>query len=119
MLISDWSSDVCSSDLGLVETLLELEPAVRLFVIGKRGVHANFVDGQLGSKLESVVRAASRPVLIASRAFRAIKRFMIAFDGSATTRRCRSEEHTSELQSLMRNPLSRLRLKKKKNNNYS
>ena len=73
---------------ALVETLLELEPDVRLLVIGKRGEHANFVEGQLGSKLESVVRAASRPVLIASRAFRAIKRFMIAFDGSTTTRRC-------------------------------
>jgi len=73
---------------ALVETLLELEPDVRLFVIGKRGVHANFAEGQLGSKLESAVRAASRPVLIASRAFRDVARFAIAFDGSATTRRC-------------------------------
>ncbi|MDP1698143.1 MAG: universal stress protein [Xanthomonadaceae bacterium] len=73
---------------ALVETLLELEPDVRLLVIGKRGEHANFAEGQLGSKLESVVRAASRPVLIAARGFRAINRFMIAFDGSATTLRC-------------------------------
>jgi nucleotide-binding universal stress UspA family protein len=72
----------------LVDTLLDLEADVRLFVIGKRGEHANFAKGHLGSNLERVVRAAHRPVLVASRAFRPVERFLIAFDGSATTRRC-------------------------------
>lgn len=73
---------------ALVDTLLELEPGVRLFVLGKRGEHADFAKGHLGSNLERVVRAVHRPVLVAARAFRAIERFMIAFDGSATTRKC-------------------------------
>lgn len=73
---------------ALVETLLELEPDVRLFVIGKRGEHANLAKGHLGSNLERVMRAVHRPVLVASRAFRPVGRFLIAFDGSATTRKC-------------------------------
>lgn len=72
----------------LVDALLELEPGVRLFVIGKRGEHADFASGHLGSNLERVVRAVHRPVLIASRAFRPVQRFLVAFDGSPTTRRC-------------------------------
>jgi nucleotide-binding universal stress UspA family protein len=72
----------------LVDTLLELEPGVRLFVLGKRGEHADFASGHLGSNLERVVRAVHRPVLVASRAVRPVERFLIAFDGSETTRRC-------------------------------
>lgn len=73
---------------GLVDTLLELESEVRLFVIGKRGEHADFAKGHLGSNLERVVRAVHRPVLVASRGFKTPSRFMIAFDGSDTTLKC-------------------------------
>jgi nucleotide-binding universal stress UspA family protein len=72
---------------SLVDTLVELEPEVRLFVLGKRGEHADFARGHLGGDLERVVRAAQRPLLVASRAFRPIARIAIAFDGSATTRK--------------------------------
>ena len=72
----------------VVDSLLELESDVRLFVIGKRGEHADFAAGHLGSNLERVVRAVHRPVLVAPRHFNPIARFMIAFDGSATTRKC-------------------------------
>jgi nucleotide-binding universal stress UspA family protein len=71
----------------LVDTLLELEQDVRLFVVGKRGEHADFASGHLGSNLERLVRSVHRPVLVASRAFRVPSRFLMAFDGSATTRR--------------------------------
>ena len=73
---------------ALVDTLLELESEARLFVIGKRGEHADFASGHLGSNLERVVRAVHRPVLVAARAFKAPGKFLIAFDNSATTRRC-------------------------------
>jgi nucleotide-binding universal stress UspA family protein len=72
---------------SLVDTLVELEPEVRLFVLGKRGEHADFARGHLGGDLERVVRAAQRPLLVASRAFHPISRIAIAFDGSATTRK--------------------------------
>ena len=73
---------------ALVDVLLEAEPQVRLFVIGKRGEHADVAAGHLGSNLERVVRAVHRPVLVASRGFRPVQCFAIAFDGSPTTRRC-------------------------------
>ncbi len=72
---------------SLSDTLLELEPEVRLFVIGKRGEHADFDSGHLGSQLERVVRSVHRPLLVASRAFREPQRVLVAFDGSATTRK--------------------------------
>jgi nucleotide-binding universal stress UspA family protein len=72
---------------GLVDTLIELEADVRLFVLGKRGEHADFAKGHLGSQLERVVRAVHRPLLVASRAYAEIRRVLIAFDGSPTTRK--------------------------------
>ena len=47
----------------LVETLEELEPRCDLVVIGKRGEHADFAKGHLGSNLQRVIRTAVRPVL--------------------------------------------------------
>lgn len=72
---------------SLVETLTELETDVRLFVLGKRGEHADFAKGHLGGQLERVVRAVRRPLLVASREFAEVKRVLIAFDGSPTTRK--------------------------------
>lgn len=66
----------------IVETVSDFEDdEVDLFVIGKRGIGANFDQMHLGSNLERVVRSSHKPVLVASRAFRPIKKFLIAFDG--------------------------------------
>jgi len=72
---------------ALVDTLTELENDVRLFVLGKRGEHADFAKLHLGSDLERAVRAVHRPLLVASRQFKPIQTFLIAFDGSETTRK--------------------------------
>lgn len=55
-----------------------------LVMVGKRGEAADFATGHLGSNLERVVRAAERPVFVASRAFRPIRRVLIAYDGGAS-----------------------------------
>lgn len=68
----------------LIETVLEFEPDLDLIVIGKRGEAADFAKLHLGSNLERVVRSTAKPVLVASRAFRPIKNFLIAFDGGAS-----------------------------------
>lgn len=65
----------------LLETLAKRETQVELIVVGKRGQAADFAKLHLGSNLERILRGASRPVLIASRAFKEIERFIIAFDG--------------------------------------
>lgn len=66
---------------SVVETLDEFEHGAELVIIGKRGEHADFAKGHLGSNLERVVRSAKIPVLVAAREFKPIRRFLIAFDG--------------------------------------
>ncbi len=65
----------------VVDTLLEFEKGADLVVIGKRGEAADFAKLHLGSNLERVLRASTRPVFVAARAFRPIRRFIVAFDG--------------------------------------
>lgn len=65
----------------VVDTLLEFEKDADLVVIGKRGEAADFAKLHLGSNLERVLRASTKPVLVAARAFRPIRRFIVAFDG--------------------------------------
>jgi len=72
---------------GLVETLTELEAGIRLLIMGKRGEAAAVASEHLGSHLERVIRAMHRPILVTTEGFRAPKSVMIAFDGSATTRK--------------------------------
>lgn len=72
---------------ALVDNVLELERETDLLVIGKRGEAADFAAGHLGANLERVLRSSPRPVLVASRAFRAPARCAIAHDGSAASLR--------------------------------
>lgn len=65
----------------IVEAVQELEAEADLIVIGKRGEAADFAKLHLGSNLERVARVSRKPVMVASRAFRAVKRFLVAFDG--------------------------------------
>src|SRR3546814_4240917 len=103
MRISDWSSDVCSADLqqadavaqGVVdarEALLRRRRALRrrAVLLGRRRGHGH----------------------VASRT--ALRNWRVRSSFGALKRSSRSEEHTSELQSLMRNSYAVFCLKKKK-----
>jgi hypothetical protein len=50
-------------------------------VIGKRGAGREFVRDHIGSKIERVVRASDRPILIASRAVEEPLAIVLAYDG--------------------------------------
>jgi nucleotide-binding universal stress UspA family protein len=69
----------------IVETLADVEADADLVVIGKRGEAADFAKLHLGSNLERIVRSSKKPVLVAARAFKPIKRFLIAFDGGTSS----------------------------------
>jgi nucleotide-binding universal stress UspA family protein len=71
----------------LIEALADLEKDSRIVVIGKRGEAADFARLHLGSNLERVVRASTRPVLVAARAYVPFERFVIAFDGGKSASR--------------------------------
>src|SRR3546814_8144485 len=119
MRICDWSSDVCSSDLLLGETRLEDDLADLLWSLVnlfhrkidrvKRGLDDN-EDAQRRSQREqdgSEVRSVELERLIAQGLTLIERRnaFEFLHDHPAELfAGRRSEEHTSELQSLMRNP---------------
>lgn len=70
---------------SLIETITELEDATQLIILGKRGEQADFAKLHLGSNLERVVRSARKPVMVAARGFNPINRFVVAYDGGAST----------------------------------
>lgn len=72
---------------GIVETILERETEARVVVIGKRGASHEFSTDHIGSKVERVVRASTKPVLIASRAFEEPRRVVFAYDASPAAER--------------------------------
>lgn len=53
-----------------------------LISMGKTGEHTKWADALLGSNLESVVRQAHKPVLVASEKFVQITKILVAYDGS-------------------------------------
>jgi len=69
----------------IILTLEEYEKDADLVIIGKRGEAANFDTMHLGSNLERVARSSDRPILSVSRAFKPVKRFLIAFDGGPSS----------------------------------
>src|SRR3546814_7143609 len=103
MRISDWSSDVCSSDLGAIGTRAEA-------ILAHGDYSLSGLDQSLGDA-QGILRATSQ----AAARDRALSEHMLEAtqasgeglgqlsDGlaRATTMRERSEEHTSEIQSLM------------------
>lgn len=66
----------------LIDAIERFEPGTDLIVVGKRGEHANLAKLHLGGNLQRVIRSARRPVLVASRSFVPIERFLLAYDGS-------------------------------------
>src|SRR3546814_5589088 len=120
MRISDWSSDVCSSDLavdwrgaalaghGAQQCLDTVEPDDRPLQIGE-GIAAGGQQVEGGAVGDHVD------------AERALDAQLLVHDvvGLEAGRPARSEEHTSELQSLMRIPYAVFLLKKKNKTTYT
>src|SRR3546814_6657010 len=105
MRISDWSSDVCSSDLTHPDGIARHQIVVEPYVGQRIGFAHPFGNGD-------AVEQIGRP----------IPRKWPACEVEVVTRQAhhsRSEEHTSELQSLMRISYAVFCLKKKNNLNIT
>src|SRR3546814_1165771 len=116
MRISDWSSDVCSSDLvGRGQFFQRPDqgfgdeaPAVAAEVA--TGVGPGVVVDRAGVRRGGMVRIAHLSIPFATAAA-AVPTSMSGPAWQSARRTCRSEEHTSELQSLLRNSYAVVRLK--------
>src|SRR3546814_3271587 len=118
MRISDWSSDVCSSDLGRCRRRTQSDPRQhepRRLLTGAEGlmriIAAAEVEAALDypSLVERLRQAFRRDIQVPVRHHHEVA----VTDGSTATL-LRSEEHTSELQSLMRTTYAVFCLKNKK-----
>ena len=68
-----------------VDTVTEFQNNSDIIIIGKRGEAADFAKMHLGSNLERLIRSTNKPVLVAARAFKPIKRILVAFDGGRSS----------------------------------
>src|SRR3546814_1994860 len=140
MRISDWSSDVCSSDLGLVRRLVVGEARVALDAEQRAAHGLRFGPVVLADRVQirlqvgqqrlegaahvrfvvGLVRLEPRALVVARQRAQEPEALVgeVGRHGRGITsgdyRRSRSEEHTSELQSLMRISYAVFCLKKKK-----
>lgn len=82
---------------GIVETIIEREADARVVVIGKRGASHEFASDHIGSKIERVVRASAKPVLIAPHAVEEPESVVLAYDGSKASDRALERVASSPL----------------------
>lgn len=72
---------------NLVDSVRGLQDSTRLLIMGRQGAaHAGQVLG-IGSQLESVIRAAQKPLLITLSHFEPPTNFLLAFDGRSVTQK--------------------------------
>src|SRR3546814_8251265 len=116
MRISDWSSDVCSSDLDLT---LEEQATIEALTAEQARLEAEYqdadelpdeIDARMG-EIETALAAFDDRSAQFDPADIAIAGVFVSID--------RSEEHTSELQSLMRISYAVFCLKKKNTKAYT
>src|SRR3546814_4727278 len=115
MRISDWSSDVCSSDL-IAGRQHAIERHVRAHDVAGAGVDRGLERRQIDVPQFAVGQLDLIVVTTAER--RAVTGEMLGPRHDAAGA-ARSEEHTSELQSLMRISYAVFCLKKKKDNTHT
>ncbi|MEM1288707.1 MAG: universal stress protein [Pseudomonadota bacterium] len=77
---------------GIVETVTDREDKADVVVIGKRGESSDFAKGHIGSQLERVVRASSKPVIVCSSrgpdlANEDPSLVIVAYDGAAASKK--------------------------------
>ena len=72
----------------LVDAVVEMEPDARLFVLGEHRRAASCSRLHLDHRVEQVIRAVKRPVLVVTNdRFEAPQRVVLAYDGSAAARK--------------------------------
>ena len=92
-ILDDAKARIDAKGSATITTTLRIEDIVDtvtnskadIVLLGKRGEAADFAKLHLGSNLERIARASHQPLFVASRAFRPIKSFLIAYDGGTSS----------------------------------
>src|SRR3546814_3074156 len=113
MRISDWSSDVCSSDLLVAVSLGTIFLSLIFFLVPALTFWRSNLLYAMG--IAAVAMIALRILLGKTLGSQVFKRRIVVLGAGAR----RSEEHTSELQSLMRISYAVFFLKKKTAHDYT
>ena len=71
----------------IADALRAKEQDADVIVIGKRGKLKQDSESKLGQNIERLVRASKKPIMIANREFVKVKKILVAFDGSSTSKR--------------------------------
>ncbi|PLC48575.1 universal stress protein UspA [Pollutimonas subterranea] len=66
---------------GIIETILEREAETELVIMGKRGASSEYATAHTGSKIERILRASKKPLVIAPQQFLHPENVVIAYDG--------------------------------------
>src|SRR3546814_3472331 len=114
MRISDWSSDVCSSDLVKDTSFGADDVHIRWFADGTTNACYNCIDRHLPAKKDdtAIIWEGDDPSEQKHISYGEL------FENVCRLANARSEEHTSELQSLMRSSYAVFCLKKKKHKKH-
>src|SRR3546814_1731173 len=116
MRISDWSSDVCSSDLVVVHLFDTIIHKLLHQGVLRKGLRRRHIDqARVIALIEMAVLRIHHSCL--SIAHEVLAKVLV--ECVAVALELRSEEHTSELQSLMRISYAVFCLKKKQNSAYT
>src|SRR3546814_9515615 len=119
MRISDWSSDVCSSDLRRPRPLDDGAARVRRGPLSRWGGPRSSALLDVWERSRQSAHAASSTCISACGRAPQSSRLTRPATNSLRPLAVRSEEHTSELQSLMRISYAVFCLKKKNNTLYN
>jgi nucleotide-binding universal stress UspA family protein len=105
----------CETQLAfgiVVNEICEKARLADLVVMGRRGIHARFEYGLLGSVTEGVIRKSHGPVLIVPERFKVPSKPLLAFDGSVNA--TKTMHSAAEFSKTLALPLTVLTVTKKR-----
>lgn len=72
---------------NLYETLLEMESNIRVLILGLRGEDHEGETFSIGAQVEEIIRSLHVPILLINQAFKVPQKILIAYDGSASSKK--------------------------------
>lgn len=82
---------------NLAEALVERENDIRVLVVGIRDQNPENLEASFDTKLETIIRALHKPILVVNKEFETPDNIMLAYDGSTAAKKALDMVSTSPL----------------------